>query len=141
MPWDTKRLRYFLGVTLEVSLILLLTYPGHTHRVLMLLLAVGCTTGLLYGLLTLVIAITWYAPGLILAPIVILLGIHIVRTTFVGAGIGFFALFLAAFFYGIEVTLLIKSQLLIAGGAALLLTCWLLLRTLIADDTLESDYV
>jgi hypothetical protein len=244
-----EEVEVFLGVALAVSLMLLWVYPDRIHRVLMLLLAVGCTTGLLYfykaqtlipffgpllvglllllqlqtpklasgrfgpllppltsglmlgasgvlmlstlyllpelgvetdfyprpwistlllgaelfylfrltgpsivdardsralallyGLLTLVIALSWYAPGLILGLIVLLLGTHSGRATFVGAGIGFFALFLAAFFYGIEISLLTKSYTLMASGTALLLMRWVLLRTLRADDTRESGH-
>jgi MFS family permease len=244
-----EKVEVYLGVALVVSLILLLIYPDRIHRVLMLLLAVGCTTGLfytyeaqvvipffaplltglllllqlrtpklasgrigpllqpltsglmlgafgvlmlstlyllpelgvetdfyprpwistlllgaellylawligpaivenhdsrqltlLYGVLILVIALAWYAPGLILSLIVLLLSTHSGRATFVGAGIGFFALFLAAFFYGIEVSLLTKSYTLIASGAALLLTRWVLLRTFRVNDIRESGH-
>jgi hypothetical protein len=49
-----------------------------------------------------------------------MMGVHAGRITFIGAGIGIFALFLAAFFYGIEVSLLTKSYTLAATGLALL---------------------
>jgi hypothetical protein len=245
-----EEVELFLGVALAVSLTLLFIYPDRIHRVLMLLLAVGCSSGLLYvyenqalipffgpllaglllllqlwtpklasgryshllqpltsglmlgafgllmlstlyllpelggefsfyprpwistlllgaellslthligpaifeardsrqqaqiyGLLTLVIALAWNAPGLILGLIVLMLGVHCGRATFVGAGIGFFAFFLAAFFYGIEVSLLTKSYTLAASGAALLLLRWFLIRSISATDTREKGHV
>lgn len=78
------------------------------------------TRPLLYAGLAVIVACAWYVPGLILGLMVVMMGVHAGRITFIGAGIGFFALFLAAFFYGIEVSLLTKSYTLVATGLALL---------------------
>ncbi len=86
------------------------------------------TRPLLYTALATLVACAWYAPGLILGLMVVLIGVDAGRLTFIGAGIGFFVLFLAAFFYGIEVSLLTKSYTLAATGAALLGFRWLFLR-------------
>ena len=100
--------------------------PRHHRRLL-----------LLHALLALVIGLAWNAPGLILGLIVLLLGVYCGRTTFVGAGIGFLAVFLTAFFYGIEVSLLTKSATLVASGAALFLMRWILLRLLAVNTSGE----
>lgn len=80
------------------------------------------------GLMIAVIACAWHAPGLILGLIVILIGVQSGRITFTGAGIGFFALFLTAFFYGIEVSLLMKSITLLSTGIAILILRWFILN-------------
>jgi hypothetical protein len=92
------------------------------------------------SVLLLIIASAWYAPGLILGLIVLMLGVQHGRHTFIGAGIGFFALFLAAFFYGIEVSLLTKSVTLIGCGLAILTARWIMLRLFIPLPTREADH-
>ncbi len=88
------------------------------------------TRPLFYAGLVVIVACAWYAPGLVLGLMAVMMGVHTGRLTFIGAGIGFFALFLAAFFYGIEVSLLTKSYTLVATGLALLGFRWLFLRLL-----------
>lgn len=88
---------------------------------------------LVHALLGLVIAAGWAMPGLLLALVVMLLGVAGGRRDFLTAGIAFLAVFVTAYFYGIETTLLTKSVTLIATGAVILLARWLLLRVLEAS--------
>ena len=81
----------------------------------------------LYGIMAIVVVSAWAAPGLLLGLIVVMLGAASGRTTFIGAGIGFFALFLASFFYGIQVDMLTKSVVLAASGIAILFARWAIL--------------
>lgn len=67
------------------------------------------------------------APGLILALVVIALGTAQGSLGYTGAGLAFLALFTAAYFYGIEVSMLVKSASLIATGAVILVSRWCLL--------------
>ncbi|MBT8122303.1 MAG: DUF4401 domain-containing protein [Gammaproteobacteria bacterium] len=83
---------------------------------------------LLYALMLAVIAGAWNAPGLLLAMIVVMLGASAGHRTFIGAGIAFLAVFIAAYFYGIEMTMLTKSITLVATGSVVLLARWLILK-------------
>ena len=65
--------------------------------------------------------------ALLLALIVTLLGAAAGQHTFAGAGIAFLAVFVTAYFYGMETTLLTKSITLVATGAAVLVARWILL--------------
>lgn len=89
------------------------------------------------GLLMVIIAAAWNAPGLLLALIVLLLGVSSGNRFFTGAGLVFLAAFLALWFYGIEVSMLVKSVTLAASGAVILLARWLLLRLLAAPRAQE----
>lgn len=51
---------------------------------------------------------------------VVLLGTATGNRSFIGAGIAFLVVFVTAFFYGIEMTMLEKSITLVATGAAVL---------------------
>lgn len=82
----------------------------------------------LYGMMVIVIVCSWAAPGLLLGLIVVMLGVASGRNTFTGAGIGFLVLFLATYFYGIEVTMQTKSGVLVATGTAILISRWAILR-------------
>ena len=82
----------------------------------------------IYGIMVVIIACSWAAPGLLLGLIVVMLGATSGNKTFIGAGIGFFAIFLASYFYGIEVSMLTKSITLIATGLAILLSRWAILK-------------
>ncbi|HEY5604867.1 MAG TPA: DUF4401 domain-containing protein [Gammaproteobacteria bacterium] len=73
-----------------------------------------------YGFCVLIIAAAMMAPGLIMALIILLLGFVMADRVLVGVAIGFFTVFLTAFFYGIEITLLMKSAVLMASGVVLL---------------------
>ena len=81
-----------------------------------------------YGLLVLITAAAWAIPGLLLALIVIMLGASSGNRGFVGAGITFLVVFIATYFYGIQVSMLTKSITLVSTGAAVLVARWLLLK-------------
>lgn len=84
----------------------------------------------LYGFLAVIIAAAWAAPGLLLALIVIMLGTSSGNRTFVGAGTAFLVVFIATYFYGIQVSMLTKSISLFAAGAAVLVARWLFLKVM-----------
>ena len=88
------------------------------------------TLPLVYLLLAAVIAAAWVAPGLLLALIVIMVGAAAGHRSVAGVGIAFLAVFVAAYFYGIEITLLQKSVTLIGSGVVILVARWLLQRAL-----------
>ncbi|MCU7844449.1 MAG: DUF4401 domain-containing protein [Candidatus Thiodiazotropha sp. (ex Monitilora ramsayi)] len=117
-PWISTMLLGLLFLTLGRCIWLSMTTPENRQAL-----------PLYYGLMLIIILCAWQAPGLLLGLIVTLLGTLSGRITYTGAGIGFFALFLAAFFYGIEVTMLVKSATLIATGLATLLLRWVILRS------------
>jgi uncharacterized membrane protein len=75
---------------------------------------------IVYGACFVLIVAVLKAPGLIMALLLLLLGFARSDRVLLGVAIGFFVVFLAAFFYGIEVTLLTKSLVLVAAGALLL---------------------
>ncbi len=81
-----------------------------------------------HGLVLTVIGSAWANPGLILALIVVVLGRETGSRAFTGAGVGFLALFLGLYFYGIETTMLTKSMTLVATGLAVLLARWSILK-------------
>ena len=75
----------------------------------------------LYATMVIVIAAAWAAPGLLLALTVIMLGAASGNRVFAGAGIGFLVIFVATYFYGIQVTVMVKSMTLVGTGIAILL--------------------
>ncbi len=81
-----------------------------------------------YGMMILIIACAWNAPGLLLGLIVVMLGAASGSKSFIGAGISLFGIFLATYFYGIEVTMLTKSITLVATGVAVLTARWVVLN-------------
>lgn len=83
-----------------------------------------------YGLLALIIATAWAVPGLLLALIVIMSGASSGNRVFMGAGIAFLVVFIATYFYGIQLSMLTKSVSLVATGVAVLTARWLLLKVL-----------
>ena len=85
-------------------------------------------TPVIYGLMVVVIAAAWAAPGLLLALIIVMLGAASGNRVFIGAGITFLAVFLSAYFYGIQITMLTKSITLVSTGIAVLLARWLILK-------------
>ncbi|HEX2139318.1 MAG TPA: DUF4401 domain-containing protein [Woeseiaceae bacterium] len=91
-----------------------------------------------YGLMLAVIACAWAAPGILLALIVILLGAAAGERTSARAGIAFLSVFVTAYFYGMETTMLAKSITLCATGAAILGARYLLLRLAGARPTGDS---
>jgi uncharacterized membrane protein len=89
--------------------------------------------GAVFVLITLVIAGTWLAPGLLLSLIVLVLGAHTGHRSLIGAGLAFLAIFLGAYFYGIQITMLQKSITLVTTGVAILFARWVLLRLVPAE--------
>ena len=81
-----------------------------------------------YGLLVAITAAAWTIPGLLLALIVIMLGASSGNRVFIGAGIAFLVVFIACYFYGIQVSMLTKSISLATTGAVVLAARWLLLK-------------
>ena len=79
---------------------------------------------LVFGLLLVVTVAAWNVPGVILALTVMLLGAGTRHVTMIGAGIGFLVVFLAAYFWGIQLTMMQKSATLVAAGAAIILAGW-----------------
>ena len=93
-----------------------------------------------YGMMILIIACAWNAPGLLLGLIVVMLGAESGSRTFVGAGIGLFGIFLATYFYGIEITMLTKSMTLVATGIAILAARWVVLNLLAAPSAQGAEH-
>lgn len=89
-----------------------------------------------YGLLVVMTAAAWAAPGLLLALIVIMLGTSSGNRVYLGAGIAFLVVFIACYFYGIQVSMLTKSISLVTAGAAVLAARWLLLK--VTADSIEG---
>jgi uncharacterized membrane protein len=81
-----------------------------------------------FCLLLVITVSAWAIPGLLLALIVIMLGATSGNRVFTGAGITFLVVFIATYFYGIEVSMLTKSITLVATGAAVLAARWILLK-------------
>jgi hypothetical protein len=98
-------------------------------------------TPVLYGLMLVVIATAWAAPGLLLALVVVLLGASSGNRMFIGAGITFLTVFIATYFYGIEITMLTKSVTLVSSGIAVLLARWLILKALADSTEGEASHV
>ncbi len=94
---------------------------------------IGYVTGSLemkvfYGFLLVITAAAWAIPGLLLALIVIMLGASSGNRVFVGAGIAFLVVFIAAYFYGIQISMLTKSIVLVSTGVAVLAARWMFLK-------------
>lgn len=68
----------------------------------------------------LIVAASLPAPGIAASLVVLLAGVLHAERIVVGVGLGFFAVFLAAYFYGIEASLLAKSATLTATGLVVL---------------------
>jgi len=81
-----------------------------------------------YGMTLLLILATLPAPGMALSLIVIILAVSRGNRIMTGIGIAFLATYTGAYFYGIEITLLIKSYSLIATGMIVLMGRWILLK-------------
>ena len=90
--------------------------------------APAITRYLVFAIVGIVIASSWLAPGLLLSLVVLVLGAHTGHRSMTGAGIAFLAVFLGAYFYGIQLTMLQKSITLITTGVAVLAARWLILR-------------
>jgi len=90
-----------------------------------------------YGILVAISTAAWAIPGLLLALIVIMLGASSGNRVFIGAGIAFLVVFIACYFYGIQVSMLTKSITLVATGAVVLAARWLLLK--VTTDQVAGD--
>lgn len=66
-------------------------------------------------------AASFKAPGIVAALLVLVIGFHRGNRTLTGLAITFLAVFLSAYYYNMEITLLTKSWALLASGAILLL--------------------
>ena len=73
------------------------------------------------------------APGIMAALFVLALGYHRGNRVMIGAACAFLAMFLSAYYYTLEITLLAKSYTLLAVGATLLVLRPLLSRALPAN--------
>ena len=83
-----------------------------------------------YLLLGLVVLATLKAPGIVIALLVLALGFAHANRILMGFGLVFFAVFLGAFFYGIEVSLLEKSIMLFSAGMVFLVARYVLRRAM-----------
>lgn len=79
-----------------------------------------------YAICVVALAASAMSPGLVMALVILLLGFIQTDRVLMGVAIGFFSVFLGAFFYGMEITLLMKSLVLIAVGLVLLVGRWAL---------------
>lgn len=92
------------------------------------LLLMGCTAALTLPLLT--------TPGILAAVLVLVLGFQRGQRVLMGLALVFLVVFLIAFYYHLDVTLLVKSGILTASGGVMLGMRWALLRQFnpAADD-------
>jgi len=95
---------------------------------------------LVYGLMLTVVLAAWSAPGLLLALIVVMVGTASGNRSMVGTGVVFLVVFVSAYFYGIQLTMLAKSGSLIASGVAILLVRWALLKVMVKSAGEEASY-
>jgi len=96
-------------------------------------------TAVVYMICVVALAVLSMSPGLIMALIILLLGFAQADRVLAGTAIGFFTVFLAAFFYGIEMTLFMKSIIFIAAGSVLVAGRWGLKFHLAAQKAIASN--
>lgn len=89
---------------------------------------------LIYGIVLALTAASLWAPGITFSLLIVFLGSARDDRVMSGTGLGFFVVFLAAYFYGIETTLLMKSATLAATGIVLLTARFAVLRFLDAAE-------
>jgi uncharacterized membrane protein len=75
-------------------------------------------------------AVSLNAPGIIGALFVLATGFHRGNRIITGLAVAFMAVFLSAYYYNMEITLLSKSYVLLASGAILLLLRPLLIKAI-----------
>jgi len=97
------------------------------------------TTAVIYAVCVAALAVSAMSPGLIMAMIILLLGFINADRVLIGVATGFFTVFLAAFFYAIEMTLLMKSIVFITAGFVLLAGRWGLKFHLAAQKEMASN--
>jgi hypothetical protein len=90
--------------------------------------AAGFAAIVVYVLTALVIFAAWPAPGLILSILIVTIANQYGHSAYRGAGFVFLAVFTGAFFYGIEVSMLVKSTSLVGIGLGVLACRWLFLH-------------
>jgi len=81
----------------------------------------------IYALSVLTVLAALQAPGLVYALLVILLGTGVGHRVMTGVGLVFLVVFVGAYFYGVDISLLMKSLTLLATGLVLLVGRWGLL--------------
>jgi uncharacterized membrane protein len=86
-----------------------------------------------YGMTLLLILATLPAPGMALSLMVIILAVSRGNQIMTGIGIAFLATYTGAYFYGIEISLLMKSYSLIATGIIVFMGRWVLLNLSLQD--------
>lgn len=126
-----------------ISTLLLGALFLHVGRLCLPTLLHGAAKGaslLIYGMMSGLIAAAWSMPGLLLALIVVLLGAAAGNRSFVGAGFVFLVVFVTAYFYGIEMTMLTKSVTLVTTGAVVLAARWVVLKVLSGPDQGEMQH-
>ncbi|MDX1357040.1 MAG: DUF4401 domain-containing protein, partial [Halomonas venusta] len=82
----------------------------------------------IYGAVALVAVVTVYMPGLGAGVTVLLLGFTLSHRMLMGSGILLLLMAASNYYYWLEVTLLMKSLMLLAMGALLLSIRWVLKR-------------
>lgn len=85
-------------------------------------------------------AASWAIPGLILALIVMIIGASSGSRILVGAGATFLVVFVATYFYGVQVTMLTKSITLVASGIIVLLIRGVALKFLFKSIVKEATH-
>lgn len=124
-----------------LALCALLIYLGTQVRPHILVDSGASSNSIYYALLLVISVAAWAIPGLLLALIVIILGASSGNRLFLGFGIAFLIVFIAAYFYGIQVSMLTKSIALVSTGVAVLLARWLLLRVTPDHSCKGSNHV
>jgi hypothetical protein len=119
--------RPWISTILLAALLVLVAWRSWSD---MLSGASSTAVGTVYLLLAATTAAAWHIPGLLLALLVMLLGARTRYATMIGAGSGFLVLFVAAYFWGIQLTMLQKSATLAASGTVLVFASWLIGRLL-----------
>ena len=98
----------------------LLLYVAHDVWSAMFDDSAGAAWVVAYASTLLVIGAAMAAPGLILSLLVMTLGLVHGNRLYAGTGVVFLVVFTAAYFYGIDATMLVKSATLVGTGIAVL---------------------
>ena len=129
-PWISTILFGALLFYAAAPMVRSLAHPGHASA-----------GAILYGLMVLIVACSWAAPGLLLGLIVTILGATQTNRTYIGAGLVFCVIFLATYFYGIEISMPAKSLTLVSAGTVLLVSRWIILRLVPRPGKGETHHV
>jgi hypothetical protein len=90
---------------------------------------------------TFLISLLLPSPGLIAALIVLFLGFQRGNRVLIGIAIVFLIVFLIAYYYHLEVTLLIKSLILMSSGIALLILRWIFKRLPAHEEAVQEETI